>query len=85
MAECPWRISPAPVDAEAIAGELLGGREVIAAEIKPETADLVLTFEGERRLELFNNSSGYEGWTLNGSDGRRLIAQGGGTVVELGG
>jgi hypothetical protein len=76
---------PAPVDAEAVAGELLGGREVIAAEVRAESADLVLTFEGERRLELFNNSSGYEGWTLNGADGRRVIAQGGGTLVTLGG
>ena len=76
---------PAPVDAEAVAGELLGGREVIAAEVRAESADLVLTFEGERRLELFNNSSGYEGWTLKDSDGRQVIAQGGGTLVELGG
>lgn len=76
---------PAPVDAEAVAGELLGGREVIAAEVRAEAADLALTFEGERRLELFNNSSGYEGWTLSGADGRRVIAQGGGTLVELGG
>jgi uncharacterized protein YndB with AHSA1/START domain len=75
---------PAPVDAEAVAGELLGGREVIAAEIKAESADLVLTFEGKRRLELFNNSSGYEGWTLKGPDGRQVIGQGGGTPVTLG-
>jgi hypothetical protein len=54
-------------------------------EVRPESADLVLTFDGERRLELLNNSSGCEGWTFNGSDGRRVIAQGGGTVVELGG
>jgi hypothetical protein len=84
VAECPWRISPAPVDAEAIAGELLGGREVIAAEVKPQFADLVLTFEGGRRLELFNDSSGYEGWSLKGPDDGQVIGQGGGAPVTLG-
>ena len=76
---------PAPVDAQVIADELLRGRQVTAIEIVPASSDLVLTFGGDRRLELFNNSSGYEGWSLSGPDGRRFIAQGGGQLVSFGG
>jgi hypothetical protein len=72
---------PMPIDAQAIAGKLLSGRRVTAAEVRPESSDLVLQFDGERRLELFNNSSGYEGWTSSGPDGKQTIAQGGGGLV----
>ena len=74
-----------PVDAEVLAGELLRGRQVTAVEVRPDSSDLVVSFDGEKRLELFNNSSGYEGWTLNGPDGRQVIAQGGGSLADFGG
>jgi len=74
---------PAPVDAQVMAGELLQGRQVTAVEVMPGSSDLVLTFDSERRLELFNNSSGYEGWTLTGPNGKRFIAQGGGQLVSF--
>ena len=76
---------PAPVDAQVLAGKLLQGREVTAVEVMPASSDLVLTFDGERRLELFNNSSGYEGWTLSAPNGTRFIAQGGGHLVSFAG
>jgi hypothetical protein len=76
---------PAPLDARFIARELLHGAPVTAVEVTSASSDLVLRFEGERRLELFNNSSGYEGWTLTGPDGRHFIAQGGGQIASFGG
>ena len=48
------------------------------------TGDLKVVFEGDTTLELFNNSSGYEGWNAvayHGTGSNFLIAQGGGTVV----
>jgi hypothetical protein len=76
---------PAPIDAPVVAGELLRGRQVTGVQVAPASSDLVLQFDDERRLELFNNSSGYEGWTLSGPDGKRFIAQGGGQPVSYGG
>ena len=38
-------------------------------------------FGGGTRLEVFNNSSGYESWMLNGPGGRLIVAQGGGNVA----
>jgi hypothetical protein len=75
---------PVPIDAEAVAHKLLRGRQVTSVEVRPESSDLVLHFDSERRLELFNNSLGYEGWTLNGPDGKQIIAQGGGHLVCFG-
>jgi hypothetical protein len=57
---------------------------VTAVEVRPESSDLVLQFDSERRLELFNNSSGYEGWTLSGPDGKQITAQGGGHLACFG-
>ena len=76
---------PAPIDVQVIAGELLHGMQVTGVEATPASSDLVLQFDGERRLELFNSSSGYEGWTLSSPSGKRFIAQGGGRLVILGG
>ena len=76
---------PAPVDAQVVAGELLRGRQVTAVDVLPASADLVLAFDGDRHLQLFNNSSGYEGWTLTSPHGRRFIAQGGGRLVSFDG
>jgi hypothetical protein len=76
---------PAPIDAQVLAGELLRGEQVKEVVVVSVSSDLVLTFNGEQRLELFNNSSGYEGWTLSDPHGKRFIAQGGGQLVSFGG
>jgi hypothetical protein len=48
------------------------------------TADLSIDFGDGIRLEVFNNSCGYEGWILNARDGRRrLVGQGGGKLSAL--
>jgi hypothetical protein len=70
-----------PVDAIKKALSLLSPRQVIGARIQPETCDLIVEFSAEARLELFNDSSGYEGWTLSAPGGRQFIAQGGGQLA----
>ena len=53
---------PDPVDAETKANDLLAGATVFSATVDPVTADLCLRFSNGLRLDLLNNSSGYEGW-----------------------
>jgi hypothetical protein len=72
---------PAPVDGEERTINALDGRPVERAEVHAESADLTIWFEGNRRLEVFNNSCGYEGWNLHGPKGFLIVAQGGGTIV----
>jgi len=43
---------------------------------------LLVDFDEGIRLEVFNNSSGFEGLVLNGPDGRMFVAQGGGKLSE---
>lgn len=63
---------PAPVDAEAGANALLSGAKVTSANVDRTTGDFALSFSNGRRLELINNSSGYEAWNT-------------GTIIALGG
>jgi hypothetical protein len=74
---------PRPVDGVANATALLGGRTVEAFAVSPVSADLVIDFGAGVRLEIFNSSSGYEAWVLAAVNGRCLVAQGGGSLVEL--
>jgi hypothetical protein len=73
---------PAPIDAIKVASGLLVGRSVATAVAKKPVADLAIRFEDGRMLEVFNESSGYEGWELNGPGDRWVVAQGGGKLVE---
>ncbi len=75
---------PQPVDAEVEATQLLAGRRVLRATLIEHTADVVIDFEGGIRLDVFNNSSGYEGWQLSGGNGRLVVGMGGGEVTEWG-
>lgn len=72
---------PAPVDGEAKANAVLGGHRVTGVLLDPLTADLQIAFDGGVRLEIFNNSSGFEGWSasLPLAD-MEIIALGGGGV-----
>lgn len=74
---------PSPVDGVAEATRLLGDSEVVSAEVSGETADLVISFGSACRLEVFNGSSGYEGWTLNAPGVELFVAQGGGCLVRF--
>lgn len=67
---------PEPIDAAAHANALFSEARVVTAKIDPVTADLRLEFVNGLRLELLNNSSGYEAWQAR---------FGGGGVIGLGG
>ena len=75
---------PEKVDVEREGTVLLRGRRVVRVTLAQDTADVSVFFEGDRRLDVFNSSSGYEGWQLKGDDGRLIVAQGGGQIAEWG-
>lgn len=74
---------PRPVDGAVSAMQLLRGRPLNAFSIAATSADACIDFGDGCLLQIFNSSSGYEGWTLSDTSGRQVIAQGGGTVVTL--
>lgn len=75
---------PAPVDAETKANDLLAGTTVSSATVDRLTADFNLRFSNGLRLDVLNNSSGYEGWQGGfNHDGKAvsIIAMGGGSLA----
>jgi hypothetical protein len=68
---------PAPIDAQQEAQKLLADR-VVKATVREKTADLILEVERGSCLEVFNSSSGYEGWECSSKDGLLAVARGGG-------
>jgi len=75
---------PKPVDAEAQANALLDGATVSTVAIDRLTSDLSLRFSNDLRLDLINNSSGYEGWQssfAHGENRSSVIALGGGGLA----
>jgi Family of unknown function (DUF6188) len=68
---------PAPIDAQQEAQKLLADR-VVKATVREKTADLILEVERGSCLEVFNSSSGYEGWECSSTDGLLAVARGGG-------
>ncbi|HEY3916991.1 MAG TPA: DUF6188 family protein [Stellaceae bacterium] len=74
---------PEPVDGIEKAKTLLLGK-VISGVATRTTGDLTINFEGQIALEIWNNSSGYEGWRLVDNNNNGLIsvvATGGGELV----
>jgi hypothetical protein len=71
---------PAPLDACASVMEFVGGREITDALVDPVIGDIVITFAENRKLEVFNDSAGYEGWTMGAPDKYVLFAASGGEV-----
>lgn len=75
-----------PLDGELAARKLLGSKPITEARLDRVTADLELHFSGGTRIDVFNNSSGYEGWQASYAiDGKgwSLIAMGGGKVAFI--
>lgn len=70
-----------PVDARERVTRAVGGQEVTEVSIK-KFGDLDLSFASGATLQVFNGSSGYEGWQLFGPGERCVVAQGGGRVVD---
>jgi hypothetical protein len=77
------------VDGEQRANALLTLRRVAGVEADELTGDLRIDFGDDVRLDLFNNSSGYEGWQadLARDDALSLtiIAMGGGGFTTFSG
>lgn len=74
---------PAPLDGEAEANTLVQGKAIIEAVVDRQTADLTLHLIDGTRVDVFNHSSGYEGWeatVATPSGGILVIALGGGGV-----
>jgi hypothetical protein len=69
-----------PMDAKQIAQRLLEAI-VVQVTIREGTTDLFLVFENGVALEIFNTSSGYEGWECSTNDGFLAIAMGGGGLA----
>lgn len=66
----------APVNGADRLFDLLHGRRVMQADVNG-AGDLTCAFGGETKLEIFNASCGYEGWSLS-VGARSLVALGGG-------
>ncbi|MBI5850622.1 MAG: hypothetical protein HZB39_06215 [Planctomycetes bacterium] len=71
----------APVDLPDRLRSLVGSG-IVATATHDSAGDLAVQFENGSVLEVFNDSSGYEGWGLHGPGKRSVVAQGGGHVVE---
>jgi uncharacterized protein DUF6188 len=71
---------PKPVDATEEAQRMLNAKTVKLA-VRANTADLLIEFENGSCLEVFNSSSGYEGWECSDKDGLLVVAQGGGALA----
>jgi hypothetical protein len=70
-----------PFDVVKETTRLIAGKKVTELSIAKEAADLVLHFEDEVRIELLQNSGGYEAWNVSGPDGILVVAMGGGKLA----
>ena len=75
---------PEPIDAQDRALRLLSQHRVTRVSIIEKTADLVIDFGSDVKLEVFSNSCGYEGWNCGLKSGLQVIGIGGGTTASLG-
>jgi Family of unknown function (DUF6188) len=71
---------PAALDGVKETEKLLSASLVRSVEVRSGCSDLSLTFQNGVRLEAFNGSSGYDGWTCSGKGGITVVAQGGGNL-----
>ena len=71
------------VDVKQRIAATVGSKEVTAASVD-EHADLEVRFGTDVKLQVFNGSSGHEGWQLLGPGKRYVVGQGGGSVVDSG-
>ena len=77
---------PEAIDGEKRSNDALGSKPVIMLEIDSVTADLRISFVEQARLDVFNCSSGYEGWQANfDCEGHKIsvIALGGGAIAVI--
>jgi hypothetical protein len=70
----------APMDAGSMAREAFSAATIRAVELTKATADILIDFDGDLRLEIIPTSCGYEGWEIRAPDGICFVAQGGGQI-----
>ncbi len=71
---------PNLINAATKAFELIADRQIKAAHLRDSTADLEIEFSGNMRLDIIQNSSGYESWRMLDPLGASFFAQGGGQI-----
>ncbi len=73
---------PERVNVYSEVSELLVGKHVLSVDFREESGDLFIQFEGGKRLDVLNDSSGYEPWQLYGPD-IHFVAVGTGEVFDF--
>ena len=71
---------PAPVDVMSEALRLLQAAAVEGISVS-RTADLSIKFSGNLQIQVFNDSSGYEGWNYSDTAGVTVVALGEGKLA----
>lgn len=66
---------PQPVDVPSEAMKVLDGHKIVDVRIDEETSDLHIFFEHNKRIDILNNSSGYECWQLSSADGELWVGR----------
>lgn len=66
---------PQPVDVPSTARQLLDGHSIVNVRIDVETSDLHIWFDHDRRIDILNDSSGYECWQLTSPDGQLWVGR----------
>ena len=74
-----WFGHDKPIDGTLRLQETLAGRPITLVNLCQKTGDLTVEFEGDRKIQTFNESSGYESWLLQTAAGQ-IVAVGGGEV-----
>jgi hypothetical protein len=69
---------PAPVDVSSQTLRIMTNRKIEDIEISEHTGDLCIKFSSNTQIDVFNDSSGYEGWNYADRDGVQVIGMGGG-------
>jgi hypothetical protein len=73
---------PARIDGAKLAMELLSANSVESLTFSSKTGDVLVEFRNSIRLEIFNNSMGYEGWNCGTGSGLQVIGMGGGGTAN---
>lgn len=69
-----------PIDAAAEVSRRVAGKKVLTVDVAEGTLDVSLVLEGGHTFQALPDSSGYEAWEAS-TDGKRVIAVGGGEVT----
>lgn len=72
---------PAPIDGEVESKRLIAGKSIIGVTIRDGVGDISIAFDNGTVLEVWNSSSGYEGWGITVASGLSVIAMGGGELA----